>query len=306
MKHRKVLVAATTVLALVLTIAIAFASTPHGTVNPSSGYDTAGTHQNNPSHLWVVVGAAHSGSITSGGIFHDNCGDAVYPFDGSLDTCYGTGGDYAIDINASAGTPTYLYLDYAGYGQCGIYPYPTPCNPVNLNQSVTIKAKVASGGGSGNCQYRWFDVLASYQDTAGNTFTDKKIGQIELIHQDSWTYSVGTTIHANASKTLPGGSGTLNYISGVQVASVASGSSSCSSGSHVHMEIYSTHMWGGWQEWHSSAGPDFFHLPFSHVHGCDHDGSPCGQGVATPAHSVSLGQGVGFVGGHSMARWLVN
>ena len=69
--------------------------------------------------------------------------------------------------------------------------------------------------------------------------------------------------------------------------------------------MFSHHMWGRWEDKHSSAGPDFFPLPFSHVHGCDHDGSPCGEAVATPTHTIgSVGQTIGFIGGSSSSKWI--
>lgn len=305
MTTRMIALAAAAMAAVVGSVLVALASTPHSESTPPKGYDSPTTHGQNPGHLYVAVGAPHSGAVTSGGIFHDSCSDSVAPLDGNLDTYFGTGGDYALDIDGAENTDTYLYLDYGGYGDCDIYPYPTPCSAIDRDENMTIKARLQSADGSGNCQYQWYDVLASYRDVAGNVFTDKVVGRVKLLHQQQWAYTtVGTIIQANASKTISGGTGTLNYISGLRVASVAEGSSSCSTGPHVHVEVYSTHMWGGWRERHSSAGPDFFHLPFSHVHGCDHDGSLCGQAVATPAHSLSQGESIGFIGGHGMARWV--
>ena len=111
------------------------------------------------------------------------------------------GGDYALDISVSSPVAAYLHLDYGGYGACDIFPDPTPCNPIDRSQSITIKARLAAKRGSSACQYQYFDVLATYKDTSGNTYTDTNVGQVRLMHLYNCTCtSIGTTIPTDATK----------------------------------------------------------------------------------------------------------
>jgi hypothetical protein len=76
----------------------------------SSGSHSSGSHSSNPAHIWVGIGSHVGAPVTSGGTYHDNCSSSC----GSA-----FGGDWALDLGASGGTATYLYLYYAGQAPGG-------------------------------------------------------------------------------------------------------------------------------------------------------------------------------------------
>jgi hypothetical protein len=117
-----------------------------------------------------------------------------------------------------------------------------------------------------------------------------KIAEIFVAHQYFWTFDPDTnnangdnsSIVANATRTLPAG-GTVHYISWQPLGYVYPGAgtqlggphnTTCSDGSHTHVEVRNTHDWGLEYEWHSTSGPDYFTVPSDHLHsgwGSGHD-----------------------------------
>lgn len=255
----------------------------------TSGTHSAGSHSNNPAHVWLAIGADHAGTVTSGGQFHDGCNG---------NQCFGAfaGSDWAMDI-VGTGTSK-LYVDYAGWG-AGYSPAP------DNNKSISFSAYVASSGNfSGSdaaCNWKKLEVRATYWGTNGVLYANKPIGNLWLAHMDnsSWVYGNGATVYPNATKANPYGTGTVSWINGIQFASVYNGSGACSTGAHSHLEFFSTHAWGGEFEQHSSLGPDYY--SYGHIHG---NGTPGSTGYA--ADSVASGTYVGFLGGGTTSFWMTD
>jgi hypothetical protein len=254
------------------------ANTTHVTAG-TGGTHSSGSHSINPGHIQATVGLPHSGSISSGGRYHDSCaGSACYP---------AFGGDYAQDIAAAGGTDTKLYPNYNGVG---LSPNPN----VDLDRNIVIKAKVLDQQGTGACQYQKYAVLATYWGVDGVQYVEKSIAYLWLMHQTGWVYSVNDIIPTNASYGIPGHSGTVSWINGIKVSDVYSGGGSCSTGSHTHAEAFNRHAWGGQIEWHSGSGPD----GFSGLTCCSdhiHYGSGYNHGAADD--SATIGNDLWYVGG---------
>jgi hypothetical protein len=268
----------------------------HNTTGTGGGH-TDGSHLNNPSHIWVSVGAGGGGTISSGGRFHSNCGSA---------RCYSTFGDppadWALDIDTPAGEYTArLYLDYAGWGTGYTY-------PPNNNRDIYIHARVAAQGNYRSperamCYWQKYDIYTSYYDTSGAAHTQLVVGHVWMAHVYQFSYATGQWITNNASHQNPYGTGYVYHVSGIPLGSVYDGgdpnAQPCSSGSHIHQEVYSTHAWGAEYEWHSSSGPDGYNGLAGisdHIHG------PGGTGYSST--SVSQGQTIGFVGGGTTLFWM--
>lgn len=283
---------------LALISSVAYSNTTH-TTSGTGGSHSSTTHSNNPSHIYIRVRAPLSSAPPSTGVsragrYHDRCTATV---------CYpARGGDWALDISANGGTIAKLYLDYAGWGSGAD---PSPDN----NRTITIRARVAENGNfSGSdsaCYWQRLEVLADYYGTNGQYYPDRVIGYYWFAHLTltSWRYpNVGTIIGWNASRANPYGSGTIRYISGVEIGDVYGGSGACSSGAHVHVEFYSTHAWGFEYEWHSISRDGYSGLAgyTDHIHfdGANYNHSPRRDSVTQGSTTL------GFLGGGSTLFWM--
>ncbi len=271
--HRRTVIAVLIILSSMVLAAVAFANASTHWTTGTGGTHSTGSHPSNPGHLWAAVKADHTGSITSGGRFHDGCGTT------STD-CFGafSGSDWALDIGGGGGTTAKLYLDITALGS-GASPAP------DNNRNMAVYAYVAAQGnfrsdpvGRPACNWQKLDILASYYDSAGNPYLGKVIGHMWIAHLGTFTNAVGTTITTNVSKPNTfGGTGTIWYVDGVSLGTIYNGGDvvggsggRCSTGAHTHVEFLSDHAWGSEYEWHSSAGPDSYgglSGVSTHIHG---------------------------------------
>lgn len=283
-----------------------FAALTHYTTGYGLPHST-GSHSINPGHLKISMKAPSSGTISSGGVFHDGCTSSS-----ATGNCRGAfgGSDWALDIASSGGSSIKLYLDYAGQAGTGATVI------VDKNEDMTIQAKSVLGGNFRNpvdaaCYWRKYDILVTYWDTFGNKHTKENLGSIWFAHGTSWSHTVGTTISTNASRSHPGGTGMIHYMNGVTVGNVYTGSGACSSGSHLHFEAVSDHAWGSAYEWHSAATDP--------ATGSTGDGYQALSGVSNHIHRVdnsypggttdSITQGsqiLGFIGSDTTMKALYN
>lgn len=285
----RLLVALAVVAVVLSSVLTAVAGNSHNT-SGTTGTHSSGSHTNNPVHLWVWVGSPGAVAVESGGRFHDNCGTTSC---GSA-----LGGDWALDVGLNGGSANRLYLGYGGWGSGGV----TPDN----NRTITLEARAVTTGNFRSparsaCQWQQLEILASYWDTGGVFYQDRVVGYVWFAHLTSWWLGDGARLFANASLTNPYGTGTVRTVSGIRIADVYDGkdtlANSCSSGSHSHVEVFSTHAWGLEYEWHSASGPDGYNALAgisNHVHFT----------YPFTADSVSAGQNVGAVGGGTTNFWM--
>lgn len=262
-------------------------------------FDGATHASANPAHMWVQVKAANSGTVSSGGRFHD-CADLSNPADGIDDICSAAhGGDWSIDI-AATGT-TYLAIDYGGHGFGGTY--------VDHNYDITLIGKITGEGnwqaGRAACFWKEITILATWRGVDNVQHTQLPIGWVLLGHQSNWVYSgIGAIIPAGVHHQLPPtvGPGWVHTVN-VPFSTVYpgpdtgddQGRNKCSSGAHTHQEFRSNHGIGKAYEWHGS-GPEAFDVPgvgVRHVHG-----NRGAQGFYVGgADSISVADTVALLGG---------
>lgn len=237
--------------AAALFASMVLAASSHHTDGIITNGHNAGTHAYNPGHLRVKLGSPHAGTISDGGRFHDSCDKPRTSFEHPVCEPAYSGNDYSLDIAAAGGTATKLYLGYDGWGT-------DPDPRIDTDEDLWIEAKVVGQWGTGDCQRQQIAVLATYTGVGeANPYEDLVLGYVWLWHQDSWDYGLNDPIPTNATTSFPsGGTGTIHYINGRDVANVYNDTSQsgCSTGSHTHFEVYSNHAWGGQREWHSDSG----------------------------------------------------
>ncbi|MBA4181511.1 MAG: hypothetical protein C0506_13055 [Anaerolinea sp.] len=218
------------------------------------GQHSADSHPQNSGHFWLAVYAPNSGELTSGGRYHDGPGCA-FPGSSRPASCSSaTGGDYAWDIGAAAGSPAYLSVKWAGYA-LGASPQ------VHPSRDISIYGKVVSEGNWGStnaCKYQRIEIWVSWWDSGGIPHLDN-MGRVDFGHLYPFDYSVGQWISPNASELRSDtGLGYVNYPWGKKVGTEFNGSETgCSSAPHTHMETFSSHSWGATYEKHG-WGADYY------------------------------------------------
>ena len=206
-------------LATTLICGSAMAGTSHP--NPDSpGTDQKPSHVTyNPGHIWLSIGAGHEGTVTSGGFSHDNCTGGFY----SLNSCTVasmSGGDYAMDIGAN--DDARIRVDYAGYDVGGtIAPNPN----YNIELSAVPYQTGTWSSGSPACNWRSYQIYISYYDMS-SVYHYAAIGWVGFGHLENW--QISGTVHANAIRSNPAGTGAILYLNDINVGHPYAGTGPCS------------------------------------------------------------------------------
>lgn len=223
-----------------------------------------GTHGNNVSHVWIGIRAPHGvegdnarGRITSGGQFHNFCGDGVCQKAGVRQQCLQgqalEAADYALDINGPPGYTVRLNADYFGFGS-------GYTDAVNNNKPFTIRAKVICeghfDGGVEGCRYQKIGIYATWTGVNfGQLYSDKIIGYMWFGHLEQFSHSPGEWIEPAEVRDNPWstqeGQDDINYIDGEPIG-VIDNVAGCGGGGHAHLQFYSVHNYGREREWHSN------------------------------------------------------
>ena len=158
--RKSVLLSVLFVALLTFGASLVFATTTH-TTSGTAGSHTPGSHAVNPGHVYASVGSGGSGSVESGGKFHDNCNPT---------RCFGAfaGSDWALDIGSSGNSAIRLYLGFGEYGT-GYDPAP------DLTKIISIIGKVSGHGNFRSdptnrpaCNWQKMDILATYYGVDGS------------------------------------------------------------------------------------------------------------------------------------------
>lgn len=227
----------------------------------------------NPGHLWVAVGAAQGGIVSSGGRFHDSGANG---FSGPYN------GNWAMDIEGEASITFSVASAGQGTGPLG---YPL----IDVNHGITVRGRLAlqSGPGEDNrCKFQRWDVLATWTPIGQSERTDN-IGWVTYAHVNFSYSSIGTIVDNGAVL------GSVVHVDRYNAIP-------CNSGSHVHMEFSSNGNDGAAYEWHG-IGPDWYE---DHEHWWS-DAVTCPESyqyrgannACAPRDSVDTGATVGLLGG---------